>query len=118
MSQQRDVFPTAHAFASPVESSVYFFEHHRFDSARVEVLEQNGTRLRVEAEVAGDIDALGLDGVRVESWLDFAGIYVQPDVKPGSIETARSLLAEFTDPVGLVGREQPHNFIFELPETQ
>jgi hypothetical protein len=47
------------SFGDPIEASVYFFEHHRFDAAEVEVTAQDGDRLYVMASVRGDIDGLG-----------------------------------------------------------
>ena len=98
--------------AEPIESSVCFFEHHRFDSASVRVLEQIGPRIRVAADVKGDVDDLGLNRIVVEDWLDFDGIYVQPETKPSTVEAARDLLASFTDAAGLHGVDRPHNSLF------
>ena len=58
--------------------------------------------------------ACWLDGVTVEAWLDFAGIYVQPDSMPVTVEAAAGLLSQFTDPTGLVGVERSHNYVFRL----
>ena len=107
-------------FAHPVEGSVYYFgQGHRFDTSIVFVREQDGSRIRVEAEVSGDIDGLGLDQISVEAWLSFGGIYVQPNTRPRSVEAARRLLEEFTDTSGLVGIERNANYWFkiEAPES-
>lgn len=101
-------------FGEPIESSLYFFQHHRFAEASVAIVDQNERRLHVRAAANGDIDALGLDGASVEAWLDFAGIYVQPEDKLATIEAAAELLAQFTDPTGLVGIERSHNYVFRL----
>lgn len=103
---------TASVFGEPIESSVYFFEHHRFDFASLSVRAQDGTGLLVSAELNGDVDSLGLDDLSVEAWLDFDGIFVQPQTKPASIDAARTLLANFTDPTGLSGDDRSHNFLF------
>lgn len=86
---------TASAFGEPIESSVCFFDHHRFDAADLTVAEQNGTVLRVRARP----DTLG-----VEWWPEFSGIYVQPSERPTSVEAAEALLAHFTRSAGKPGQ--------------
>ncbi len=100
-------------FAEPIESSVYFFEHYRYDEADVRVLEQQATDVRVSASVRGDVDGLGLESLEADQRLRFQGIYVQPSPLPDSTEAAESLLAEFTDTTGLVGVRRQHSYVFE-----
>jgi hypothetical protein len=100
------------SFGQPIEASVYFFDHHRFDGTHVEIVEQDQARSRARASLSGDIDSLGLDSLAVEAWLDFSGIYVQPQVRPSSVDAARALLGRFTDPAGLIGTAQAHNYVF------
>lgn len=99
-------------FGAPIESSVYFFEHHRFAEADIAVVDQREQRLLARASVNGDIDGLGLGSASVEAWLDFDGIFVQPETKTSTVEAATELLAQFTDPTGLVGIERSHNYVF------
>jgi hypothetical protein len=49
------------SFGDPMEASIYFFDHHRFDTAAVEVTAQDMGRLYVRATVSDDVDGLGLD---------------------------------------------------------
>ncbi len=107
---------SASQFASPIESSVYFFEHHRYDSTSLTIRSQENTRLLVDADVGGDVDSLGLDRVRAEAWLDFGRIVVQPESKPGSMEAATELLDRFTSTSGLTARDGGHNFVFEASD--
>ncbi|TDD48736.1 hypothetical protein E1263_33055 [Kribbella antibiotica] len=99
-------------FAEPVEGSFYYFEHHRYDSVRLTVLEQQETRLRVRATLGGDIDDLGLSVITVEAWLDFEGVYVHLPEKPASVELAAEELAGFTSVDGLVGEDRDFNYLF------
>jgi hypothetical protein len=100
------------AFAEPVEGSFYYFEHHRYSSVRLSVLEQQEARVRVRAALGGDIDDLGLSEITVEAWLDFEGIYVHLPEKPASLELAAGELAEFTSVDGLVGEDRGFNYLF------
>ena len=109
---------SASVFAEPIEASVYFFEHHRYESTDLRIHEQAGTRLRATANLSGDLDGLGLDRVSVEARLDFDGIYVQPETKPSSVEEARDLLAGFTNPIGLSGVDRSHNYLFGPPASE
>lgn len=87
-------------FAEPVESSVYFFMHHRFDSVELDLLEQRGALLHVSGVLSGDLDGLGLDEIRVDTWLEFSGIITALS-EPVSAEEASNLLGGFTDLSGL-----------------
>ncbi|MFN0027079.1 MAG: hypothetical protein ACKV2O_07835 [Acidimicrobiales bacterium] len=100
------------SFADPIEASVYFFDHHRFNAATVEVAAQDQGRLYVKVSVSGDLDRLGLDWLAVEEWLEFGGVIVQPETKPNTADAARGLLAQFSNPTGLVGEDRGHNYRF------
>jgi hypothetical protein len=100
------------SFADPIEASVYFFDHHRFEAATVEVVAQDESRIDVKASVSGDLDGLGLDSLSVEGWLEFDGVRVQPETKPSTVDAARELLAQFTSPTGLVGEDCGHSYHF------
>jgi hypothetical protein len=104
-------------FAEPIECSAYFFQHHRYDSVRLRVLEQEEGRLRVAAEAHGDVDGMGIPSWSVEQWLDFDGIYVQLSDAP-TLEAAAARLAEHTDSAGLVGASTGHHFKFERRPAQ
>ena len=100
-------------FAEPVEASVYFFEHYRFESVELQLLQQRGAQLCASATLRGDIDGLGLDEVHVEDWLRFDGIIVSLNgVTSG--QAAGSQLGDFTDVSGLtqVRRTAGGGFIF------
>ncbi len=99
-------------FGDPIESSVYFFDHHRFNAANVTVVDQNGPAIRVQFGLAGDIDGLGIDSLKFDAWLEFSGIYVHPEERLHSVEDAELVLANFTDPAGLVGIDNGHNYLF------
>jgi hypothetical protein len=103
-------------FGEPVECSAYFFEHYRFDSIELRVLEQDGNRLRVAVEGHGDVDALGVPMWRGDQWLDFEGIYVQLDGIE-TVDQAAAQLANFTDISGLTGSMSGHNFKFVEPRS-
>jgi hypothetical protein len=103
-------------FAEPIECSAYFFEHYRYDSVQLRVLEQSGSRLRVAVEARGDIDELGVPEWNVEGWLDFACVYVQLDGVT-ALEDAAARLAEFTDASGLVPVGNGHNIRFVPPDA-
>lgn len=87
-------------FAEPAEASVYFFEHHRYDTVDLQVVEQRGLEIRVAATVSGDLDGLGVDPLAVDQWMTFAGIHVSLSTVR-SVEAASAQLNEFTDAVGL-----------------
>ena len=100
-------------FADPVEASVYFFEHYRFDSVELQLQQQRGAQLRANATLRGDIDGLGMDEVHVDDWLRFDGIIVSMNGVT-SAPVAGSQLANFTDVSRLtqVGRTAGGGFIF------
>lgn len=96
-----------------MEASVYFFEHYRFESVELQLLQQRGAQLCASATLRGDIDGLGLDEVHVEDWLAFDGIIVSLNgVTSG--QAAGSQLGNFTDVSGLtqVRRTAGGGFIF------
>lgn len=104
-------------FAEPVEASVYFFEHYRFESAELHLLRQRGAQLYASATLRGDIDGLGMDEVRVDDWLRFDGIIVSLSGAT-SAQAAGSQLGKFTDVSGLAqaGRTAGGGFVF-LPSA-
>lgn len=87
---------TGDEFGDPIESSVYFFEHHRFDQVALEIVEQRDRQLHVTADVEGDIDGLGLDRVTGTAWLGFEGITIALAEPPTSLDDATALLGAFT----------------------
>jgi hypothetical protein len=97
MSQRRIA---SSAFAEPIESSVYFFMHHRYDSVELDLMEQRGALLHVAGVLKGDLDDLGIDELRLDAWLEFDGIATALS-EPISAEEASSLLNGFTDLSGL-----------------
>ena len=100
------------AFAEPIESSVYFFEHFRFDRAELRIDEQRGNDLHLAATVDGDIDDLGLAAVTAEGWLAFAGITVALTGLEPPVDRALARLSEFTDTTGLAGSWTGRSFHF------
>lgn len=104
---------TCATFGEPVETSVYYFEHHRYDGVEFSVLDQDGGRIRARALVWGDIDGLGIPELAVEAWLDFEGIIVQLPDQLDSLQAAARKLAQFTSVEGLEGRDQGHIYVFE-----
>jgi hypothetical protein len=103
----------ADAFGSPIESSLYFFDHFRFDRVAVEVLSQSSHDLDVSAHVAGDLDGLGVPKLEVAARVSFDGIYVQTDETGSDAAAASALLAQFLNTDGLVPRPRSHNVLFE-----
>lgn len=99
-------------FAEPIESSVYFFEHYRYDEAHVRVVAQQAADVRVRASIRGDVDGLGFASLDVDQLLRFQGIYVQPSVLPNNLEAAEAVLSEFTDATGLIGVRRQHSYVF------
>ncbi len=104
-----------HTFGEPVESSLYFFDHFRFDQADVSTEERPSHDLGVSVVVSGDIDGLGLSEVSAQAVLGFRGIYVQTDEAGVDSAAAAEVLARFSDLEGLVARPQGHNVVFEVP---
>lgn len=100
-------------FGEPVETSVYFFEHHRYDTVEVEVIEQRGTELAIRVRANGDVDSLGISEIAVDATITFSGIYVQTDKSGTNVELAEELLSHFTDTSDLRGRPRGHNVVFE-----
>lgn len=88
-------------FAEPIESSVYFFLHHRFDAVELELVQQRRSLLRVAAVLSGDLDGLGSEEVRLDAWLEFTGIATAL-TRPLSQDETSVLLSGFTDPSGLL----------------
>lgn len=104
-------------FAEPAEASIYTFAHHRFDTVSLSIEDQDGARLRIMVHASGDIDGLGWPSITAEAWVDFDGIYVQPDRRPATGELATELLAAYTDTTDLVAHQRGHNYILRPRET-
>lgn len=100
------------SFAEPVEASVYCFEHYRYDTVRLSVLDQDGASIRARAIISGDIDGLGIPDLMVEAWLTFEGVFVHLPEKPASVRSAAALLADYTDTDRLVGHDRGTNYVF------
>jgi hypothetical protein len=99
------------AFAEPAEASVHHAGHHRYERVRLEVVEQDGPRVKVQLTVAGDLDRLGPPEITVAAWLTFTGIDVQLS-GAGDAATALARLAEFTDTEGLAEVPDPRGIAF------
>lgn len=110
MAGRRDVADT---FADPFESSLYFFEHFRFDRVELAVIDQSGRALGVSVHVEGDLDRLGVPELDVTAELTFGGIYVQTDATGPDAGAASALLGQFVELDGLVARSRSHNVLFE-----
>lgn len=108
---------SAAAFAEPIESSVYFFQHHRYQAAEIRVADQRGLDTSVVACVYGDIDGLGIPSLSAEGWLRFGGILVRLSERIGGSDEARARLEEFTDTTGLVRSPNPMGFDFVAPSA-
>lgn len=100
------------AFAQPVEASISFFDHHRYDRVDLHVLRQKGRLLQVAAEVEGDRDGLGIAALRASSRLLFDGITVALSTPPPDVDAARAMLDEFTDTSGLEGYSRADGYWF------
>ena len=100
-------------FADPIETSVYFFDHHRFDRVDLEVENQDHELLRVAAVASGDLDGLGLDQVSARATLRFEGIYVQTAAVRTDTDAAADLLSRITTVEGLTPHPRHHNVLFE-----
>jgi hypothetical protein len=103
---------SATTFAQPIESTVYFFEHHRFDAVSLQVLEQHGNELLVQADLRGDLDGLGIEALTVSASLEFEAIVVHLSEGPPSVPAARARLASFADTAGLDGEKTTRGFRF------
>ena len=105
-------------FGEPIETSAYFFEHHRYHRVKLQVLEQDGARIRVAVEADGDVDGLGVPRWQVEEWLEFDGIAVNVSSDVRTVEDAEAMLAEFTDAGGLRCRGSSGDFRFRVPHPR
>lgn len=99
-------------FGKPVESSVYWFEHYRFDSVVLTIGEQRGRQLHVAADVEGDVDGIGIASLHADGWLDFECLIVALTEEPPSVESARAKLSSFTGAEGLEGVNTGHSYRF------
>ena len=102
----------SNTFSHPIESSVYFFEHHRFDAASLSILDQRESMVHVVAEISGDIDRLGIDTIDLTAWLRFTGITVALTDCPEDEPAAMARLADFTDVRDLVATTSAHAYTF------
>lgn len=100
-------------FADPIETSVHFFNHHRFDRVDLEVDEQDRDLLRVAAVASGDIDGLGLEQVSAHATLRFEGIHVQTEAVRNDPRAAIDLLSRITTIDGLTPRPRRWGVLFE-----
>ena len=87
-------------FGEPIESSAYFFEHYCYDAVDLRIFEQDGTRLRVAADISGDVDGLGIPSWSVDDWLEFDAITVQLPVVD-TVDAAAERLGAYLDISGL-----------------
>ena len=104
---------SASTFGEPIESSAYFFEHHRYEEVALRVVEQRRAEMRVIASLRGDLDGLRIQALDVDRWLRFEGIIVHLSDVPSSAAAATRRLAGFTDTTGLAGTPTSHGFRFE-----
>jgi hypothetical protein len=88
-------------FAEPAEASVYFFQHHQYETVDLTVLEQRGAAIHVAVTVSGDLQGLGLPSLAADDWLTFTGF----EVSLSAAAAASTRLAEFTDVTGLTGTD-------------
>ena len=102
----------ATSFANPIESSVYFFQHYRFDRVELSVERQSQQALGVKVRLQGDLDGLGVTVLNVDAQLSFDGIYVQTDSTGSDVDAATELLARFTDVARLVPQARANNVHF------
>ena len=109
----RDQHFACSRFGEPIETSVYFFEHHRYDAVELIVTGQRGAQLSVQAKASGDIDGLGIPEIFVDATVAFGGIYVQTDAVGADTGSAAELLGRFTDVDGLRPAARGHNVVFE-----
>lgn len=106
---------TCATFGEPIEASVYFFEHYRYDHVELSLLSQDAGRIQVRAVVSGDIDGLGIPELAAEASLDFEGIIVQLAEEPLSVNAAAIELARFTSVEGLTAQARWHNNYIFVP---
>ncbi len=88
-------------FAEPAEASVYFFEHHQYETVDLNILEQRGRSIHVTVTVSGDLQGLGLPSLAADDWLTFTGF----EVSLSAQGAASTRLADFTDVTGLARTE-------------
>ncbi len=82
------------------EATMYYFQHHAYEAASLQVLEQRETEIHVTATVSDDLDGLGIDPLAVSRWLSFGGIRVSLSSVESAAE-ASARLSEFIDITGL-----------------
>jgi hypothetical protein len=106
-------------FANPAETSVYFFEHHRYNTVDLQILDQRDLAIHVAAKVSGDLDGLGIDSVAIDGWLTFTGIHVSLSTARSAAEATKQL-QDFSDAAGLSCSPGPTAgvFLFTPPEAR
>lgn len=95
-----------------IESCIRFVDDHRYKTTTLDVVQQKDRALRVVAEACGDLDALGIEALRVAAWLQFDGIIVNLANPPSNVDEARARLHEFTDTTGTEGFQRPDGYWF------
>ncbi|MER7331402.1 MULTISPECIES: hypothetical protein [unclassified Micromonospora] len=86
--------------AEPAESSVYFFQHHRYGLTDLEIFEQRDLWIHARATLSGDLDGLGVDPLIADARLRFDGIRVHLS-DTTSDESALARLQDFAATDGL-----------------
>jgi hypothetical protein len=110
---------TCTRFGDPVEASIYFFEHYRYDAAAIAVVEQEDDSIQVVGTIGGDIDGLGVGKVEFAQWLRFDGIYVNLHAPtPTSPQEAEGRLGEFVDPQDLVSQPVQAGSVFRFVRSR
>lgn len=104
---------SASAFAQPIESDAYFFEHHRYDAVDLRVVDQRDQEVHVCASVSGDVDGLGIETVHLDGWLRFDGIIVHLSDVPATAAAAMERLGAFTDTDDLICAQTSSGFKFQ-----
>lgn len=92
---------TCETFAEPIETTVYYSGHHRYDHVEFTMIDQSASLIDIRVAASGDIDGLGLPTISTAATLSFGGIYVQTNGVGTNVEAARKLLSTFTDTAGL-----------------
>ena len=98
-------------YGTPMRPIAEFFDNHRYRAARVRVLDRKGSRLRVAAEVTGDLDGLGVPRWSLDDWLEFDG-YLVAHSEITSLGEARARLSRLVDLRGLKGEDGPGLYNF------
>lgn len=97
-------------FGQPIETSLYFFEHHRYSDLALDVLEQESTIIEISVTAWGDLDRAGPSRIEVRSNLEFTGINASAEL--GSAATVARRLSDFTDVSNLHQARAGDKFVF------